>query len=711
MASTYVNDLRLNELATGDASGTWGTITNTNLELVAEAFSFGTEGITTNADTHTSTIADGATDPVRSMYVKYTGTLDSACTITIAPNTVSKLWFIENGTSGSQNIIISQGTGANVTIPAGDTKVLYSDGAGSGAAVVDAFASISAVDLKVQDDLTVTDDVIVNGDIDLEGSIDVNGTSNLDVVDIDGALTQDGGAVFNEDSADVDFRVESNGQTHALFVDGALDNIGIGYSAAHTATNKGLVILTGDGNGGIQFNKEDGSYPSSGETLGSIGWKGADSANSNAAAGASIVGIAAEDFSGSTEATNLAFNTKPSGTGPGSAPTERMRITSDGDFLVRQTSADVYDTNSGSTKREFWGNQFSGSNNTASKTIIGSASNLPLVGGSTQNASSKFIVNSYIGFGSSDQTAGGEDGFMAFYTSSGGAAGTEKMRIDNSGLIGIGSTSPSTALDIAASTNSTNSAVYPVVTVQNTAANSDNSYAALNVKGGNGQVNGFILADGRSSANVFSIRTETATPIQFNTNGSERMRIDSSGNLCLGTTSAFSGSILSVKSRFNSNSGYTVQIFSSDDAEQFSVRGDGAFYTGLDGLSPYNLTTGDNANAVITSDGVLRRSTSSLRYKKDIADATWGLTEVKQLRPVTFKSNRTGEFASDKTHGGLIAEEVHALGLTEFVDYNDSNEPDALHYGNMVALLTKAIQEQQTQIEALQSEINTLKGG
>ena len=45
--------------------------------------------------------------------------------------------------------------------------------------------------------------------------------------------------------------------------------------------------------------------------------------------------------------------------------------------------------------------------------------------------------------------------------------------------------------------------------------------------------------------------------------------------------------------------GYTVQIFSSDDAEQFSVRGDGAFYTGLDGLSPYNLTTGDNANAVI----------------------------------------------------------------------------------------------------------------
>ena len=186
--ATYVNDLRLTEIATGDEAGDWGDITNTNLELVAEAFSFGTEAITTNADTHTTTIADGATDPGRSLFLKYTGTLDSACTITIAPNTVSKLWFIENGTSGSQNIIISQGSGANITIPPGDTKAIYSDGAGSGAAMVDAFASLNVVDLKVQDDLTVTDDLIVNGDIDLEGSIDVNGTANLDVVDIDGAV-------------------------------------------------------------------------------------------------------------------------------------------------------------------------------------------------------------------------------------------------------------------------------------------------------------------------------------------------------------------------------------------------------------------------------------------------------------------------------------------------------------------------------------------
>ena len=199
MASTYVNDLRLNEMATGDQSGSWGTVTNTNLELIAEAFSFGTEGITTNADTHTTTIADGATDPGRSMFLKYTGTLDSACTITIAPNTVSKLWFIQNSTSGSQNIIISQGSGANVTIPAGQTKSVYSDGAGSGAAIVDAFATLNVVDLLVDDDLTVTDDMTVGGtlgvtgvltatSLDISGDIDVDGTTNLDIVDIDGAV-------------------------------------------------------------------------------------------------------------------------------------------------------------------------------------------------------------------------------------------------------------------------------------------------------------------------------------------------------------------------------------------------------------------------------------------------------------------------------------------------------------------------------------------
>ena len=140
MASTFDNNLRLREMGTGDESGTWGTRTNENLELIGEAFGYGTESI--SGTTHTTTIANGATDPGRAMYLKYTGSLSSACTITLAPNTVSKLWFIENATSGAQNIVISQGSGSNVTIPNGKTKLVYSDGAGSSAAIVDGLDKI-----------------------------------------------------------------------------------------------------------------------------------------------------------------------------------------------------------------------------------------------------------------------------------------------------------------------------------------------------------------------------------------------------------------------------------------------------------------------------------------------------------------------------------------------------------------------------------------
>ena len=140
--ATYVNNLRLKEIATGDESGTWGTSTNTNLELIGQALGFGTEGITTNADTHTSSVGDGAADEARAIYLKYTGTLDSACTITIGPNTMKRFQIIENATSGSQSIIISQGSGANITIKTGAVKAVYLDGAGSGAAVLDALVDL-----------------------------------------------------------------------------------------------------------------------------------------------------------------------------------------------------------------------------------------------------------------------------------------------------------------------------------------------------------------------------------------------------------------------------------------------------------------------------------------------------------------------------------------------------------------------------------------
>ena len=175
----FVNNLRLTEIATGDESGSWGTITNTNLTLIGEALGFATQAITENADAFASTVPNGSTDSERAMAIKYTGALDSTCTVTLGPNTNSRLHYIQNattdsGSSGPYSIIISQGSGAKVTIPNGDTKAVLLNGLGSGAVVTDLFASLSVVDLKVQDDLTVTDDVAIGGALTVTGLVTAN---------------------------------------------------------------------------------------------------------------------------------------------------------------------------------------------------------------------------------------------------------------------------------------------------------------------------------------------------------------------------------------------------------------------------------------------------------------------------------------------------------------------------------------------------------
>ena len=139
MASTYVNNLRLNEMATGDGAGTWGTTTNLNLELIGQALGWGTRAIA-NASTDNITIADGASDADRSMALKLTGG-GQACTVTLLPNTSSKVWIMENATS--YTLTFTQGSGANVAILAGETKIIATDGGGSSAVVYDLLTDVN----------------------------------------------------------------------------------------------------------------------------------------------------------------------------------------------------------------------------------------------------------------------------------------------------------------------------------------------------------------------------------------------------------------------------------------------------------------------------------------------------------------------------------------------------------------------------------------
>jgi len=185
-------------------------------------------------------------------------------------------------------------------------------------------------------------------------------------------------------------------------------------------------------------------------------------------------------------------------------------------------------------------------------------------------------------------------------------------------------------------------------------------------------------------------------------------------NTFVGTNSGYlitAGAKNTIIGTYNGNQGGLNITTSSNHIVLSDGDGNPRFFIKSTGLpySPasYSTTTATAPNMYIQSDGAFYRSTSSQRYKNTINDTTHGLTELLTLRPVTYKGNNDG----DTIFGGLIAEEVHDAGLTEFVQYNDDGEPDALAYGHMVSLCIKAIQELKTELDSAKARITALENG
>ena len=256
----YDNNLRLLEIATGAESGTWGTLTNTNLELIADAFGYGTRAIA-DASTDNITIADGASDADRSIYLKLTGG-GQACTVTLLPNTASKVWMMENVTS--YTLTFSCGSGANVAILAGETKIIATDGGGSGGVVYDVLTDLNlagttktaaltnAGALSNQGTVTVgvddtgydvklfgatsgaymlwdesADDLKLVGaaGLTVAGDIDVDGTTNLDAVDIDGAVQVDSTITVGTDDQGYDVKFFGDTASAYMLWDTSTDDL------------------------------------------------------------------------------------------------------------------------------------------------------------------------------------------------------------------------------------------------------------------------------------------------------------------------------------------------------------------------------------------------------------------------------------------------------------------------------------------------------
>jgi len=181
MASTYTANSGIEKIGAGEQAGAWGTTTNNNLDILDRAVN-GVGAITLSGTTHTLTTSDGTLSDGGYKVLVLGGSPSGTNTVTISPNDQDKMYFVHNATN--QTATFTQGSGANVSIPAGAKGTIYADGAGSGAAVVDLNDSLAFGGTKLTSTAT-------------ELNLMYGGTSagTTAVAAGDGIVTNDGGTM------------------------------------------------------------------------------------------------------------------------------------------------------------------------------------------------------------------------------------------------------------------------------------------------------------------------------------------------------------------------------------------------------------------------------------------------------------------------------------------------------------------------------------
>lgn len=272
---------------------------------------------------------------------------------------------------------------------------------------------------------------------------------------------------------------------------------------------------------------------------------------------------------------------------------------------------------------------------------------------------------------------------------------SEAMRIDSSGNVGIGTSSPESGgrltLDRA-------------------------SFNQLFMK-----VNGTTELRFYADAALSSIASDT-NPLLFEVNGAERMRLDSSGNLMVGTTSLINGN---TKNNFqytatNLNGIWSSNLSSSDGAAQYvaTTGNTTAVSSGFFFDAGYNWPATFARAFAVRHDGVIFalnttiQSLSDRRLKENIVDATDGLDIIKSLRPVRFDwKTETGILKTNQL--GFIAQEVEAVFPDAVDTYNNSNDPSdpykSVGAGLLIPVLVKALQELKAMNDTLTARVAQLE--
>ena len=181
MASTFTT-LGIEKMATGENAGTWGTKTNTNLDIINTAVSGYVEQAVTSGSTLALSITDGAsTATAQNAVIKLTGTITGNSIVTV-PDSVEKVYIVTNGTSGAYTVQFKTASGTGITFGVSEktTRLVYSDGTN----IVDAGFS-GASDMKGRElvldadgDTTITADTDDQIDIKIAGADDFQFTAN-----------------------------------------------------------------------------------------------------------------------------------------------------------------------------------------------------------------------------------------------------------------------------------------------------------------------------------------------------------------------------------------------------------------------------------------------------------------------------------------------------------------------------------------------------